>query len=81
MLAQIDTLEYAESLKAAGLTTKQAEGHAKALHQALTGAVDTHLATKEDLAILRADIKVLRWMLTVIGAAVVLPLIKTIAGG
>ena len=40
-----DTLQYANKLKAAGVSEKQAEVHA----EAMAGLVDSRLATKQDL--------------------------------
>jgi hypothetical protein len=55
-VATFDTLKYANTLKAAGVPDKQAEAQASVLAEAL--AVNfKELATKEDLAQLRAEWK------------------------
>lgn len=50
-----DTLRVARELKAAGVPDEQAEAHAAALRQAAT-ADHNELATKTDIAALRADL-------------------------
>ena len=53
-----DTLAYARRLKEAGVSDKQAEAHAEAIRAAMTHGV----ATKADLADLRADIYRALWI-------------------
>ena len=53
-----DTLACARRLKDAGVSDEQAEAHAEAVH----GAVIHHVATKADLAELRADIYRALWI-------------------
>lgn len=48
----IDTLKYARRLKAAGVPAEQAEAQAEAINE----AVQSGLATKADVAMLRADL-------------------------
>ena len=58
-------LQYANSLKAAGVSAEQAEAHATALVSVLDAQFD-RFATKDDLKILaaelRGEIAPLRWM-------------------
>ena len=49
----LDTLKYAESLRAAGVTEQQAAAHAEALKE----AAQEGLATKTDIAEAKADLK------------------------
>lgn len=48
----IDTLAFANRLKDAGVSPKQAEAHAEALAM----VIDTNLATKQDIVELRKDL-------------------------
>ena len=48
-----DTLTYANKLKEAGFTERQAQAQA----EALVAVVDSNLATKQDLELLRNDLK------------------------
>jgi len=48
-----DTLAYVKKLKTVGFTEEQAEVQAEALAE----IVNEHLATKEDISLLRRDIK------------------------
>jgi hypothetical protein len=49
----LDTLKYAKRLQEAGFTPPQAEAQAQALWEAIEGTV----ATKQDLELLRQEIK------------------------
>ena len=53
--ASFDTLSTARELEAAGVERRQAEAHAEALRRAVS-AEREQLATKSDLAELRADL-------------------------
>lgn len=53
-----DTLKYVERLTSAGLPAQQAKAEAEALRDALSELVELRsLATKEDVAMIRADVK------------------------
>ena len=78
-----DTLKFTRKLESNGFTKEQAEGVAEAFAE----AASDELATKADLANLernidvklaelRAEIKLNRWMLGIVIAAVALPLIR-----
>jgi len=76
-----DTLAFVKTLEAAGIPVAQAEAISSAVRQAQSGA---DLATKGDIARLEArldtlDAKfdMLKWMLALILAAVLLPLVKS----
>jgi len=56
-----DTLAYVKKLKTVGFTEEQAEVQAEALAE----IVNEHLATKEDISLLRRDIKELEMRLTI----------------
>ena len=56
MVATFDTLTYARKLKEAGFTEQQAEAQA----EALMAVVETNLATKHDIELLRKDMELLR---------------------
>ncbi|NWG30303.1 MAG: DUF1640 domain-containing protein [Rhodocyclaceae bacterium] len=83
-----DTLKFAERLKAGGVPEAQAKAEAEALAAALAEAMDQQLATKGDLyriekeiAALHTEIVVVKWMLGVVVAATVIPLLKPLLGG
>ena len=59
--ATFDTLSAARKLEAAGVERRQAEAHAEALREAVSADRDT-LATKADLAELRADLYRALWI-------------------
>ena len=85
-----DTLEFVTEMQEAGMPEKQAKAEAKILKKTLE-ANNRELATKTDLSILReemksdmramearldGELKLNRWMLTIVVAATVLPLLK-----
>lgn len=59
MSAVFDTLKYAKRLRDAGFTESQAE----ALASAQVDVLQANLATKADLAEIKGDITLLKWML------------------
>ncbi len=61
-----DTLKFAERLEKAGLTREQAAAIAGAQKDALSEALDTTLATKADIAEVKAELAVLKWMMGVL---------------
>lgn len=63
--AVFDTLAYAKKLKAAGVPEKQAEAQAEAEAEVIAQVVTdrmANMATKEDIAGLKGDIKAIRWI-------------------
>ena len=71
--AVFDTLKASDTLKAAGIEAKQAEAIVHTLADAFTDTV----ATKTDIAELRGDIKLLKWMIGVVLACVAFPILKS----
>jgi len=61
-----DTLKFAERLEKAGLTREQASAIAEAQKDALSEALDTTLATKADIAEVKAELAVMKWMMGVL---------------
>lgn len=81
-----DTLKYAERLEEAGVSREQAKAFAEAQRESI-GEID--LATKADLnevesrlnnqlTEIRGELKLSRWMLAIIIAVNVLPILKNI---
>ena len=82
-----DTLEYATKLREAGFSEPQAEALARVQKQSLSEALETTLATKSDIATVRKDIAkldkqllVIKWMLALVIAVTVLPILKNLLG-
>lgn len=61
-----DTLKFAERLERAGLTREQASAIAEAQREVLAEALDTTLATKADIAEIKAELAILKWMMGVL---------------
>ena len=61
-----DTLKFAERLEKAGMTREQASAISEAQKDALSEALDTTLATKLDIADVKTELAVIRWMLGVV---------------
>ncbi|MEO5362874.1 MAG: CCDC90 family protein [Magnetococcus sp. DMHC-8] len=85
-----DTLEFVESLEASGFTKEQSRGMAGVFKKAQDAQLQ-ELATKGDIALLRAEmrelklelmseIKLNRWMLALVVASTVIPALKTLLG-
>ena len=82
--AVFDTLKASDDLKAAGIEAKQAE----AIVHTMAGAFEDAVATKadlvevkselkQDIAAVKGDIKLLKWMIGVILVCVVFPILKS----
>jgi hypothetical protein len=66
-----DTLKFVEKLESAGITREQAKAEAEALVKALYGAMDSQLATKNDINHLEKELVVVKWMVgAILGLAV-----------
>jgi hypothetical protein len=83
-----DTHEYIKKLKAAGFSEQQAEALSVAQKDSLAQALDTALATKADifdvkseLSDVKADIRVLKWMLGATFGAVIAVLVRLFLPG
>ncbi len=78
-----DTLKFSKRLIEAGATPELADALAEAQKESLADLMESQLATKADITRLElrlerieGEIKLNRWMLAVVMAAVVLPILK-----
>ncbi len=71
-----DKLAYLDSLKLAGIPEEQARAHAKALDDALRDSVVTTVALQSELAPIKAEMLVIKWMLGLLLAGVASLVIK-----
>lgn len=78
MAIQFDTLRYVETLKSAGIPEAQAKAGAEALATALGESASGLLATKDDIitikiemADIKSDLKLMKWMVVTIVAGVI----------
>ncbi|RKY53637.1 MAG: DUF1640 domain-containing protein [Candidatus Neomarinimicrobiota bacterium] len=83
MLVTFDTQEYVNNLKKGGFSDEQANSMAKAQKIAINEAMDSTLATKTDtnqidkkVDEVKAELVLVKWMLGVVIAVEVLPLLK-----
>jgi hypothetical protein len=66
-----DTLKFVEKLESAGITREQAKAEAEALVTALSEAMDSQLATKNDINRLEKELVVVKRMVgAILGLAV-----------
>jgi hypothetical protein len=72
-----DTLKISKRLREAGYTEQQAEAFAEVQKDTIAEAMDTTLATKDDIRRLEMEMIVMKWMLGVIIGGIVALLIKT----
>jgi uncharacterized membrane-anchored protein len=86
-----DTLKFAQRLEKAGLPAQQASAFAEAQKEALSEALDTQVATKADIADVKADmrlmeqrlqhqINLIKWMLALVIVTSVIPVLKAVFG-
>lgn len=61
-----DTLKFVEKLERAGVSREQASAFAEAQKDAFAEALDTTLATKTDIEMIRAELILVKWMLGVV---------------
>ena len=80
---QFDTLRYVEKLKSAGIPEAQAKAEAEALATALGESASGLLATKDDItnikiemADIKSELKLMKWMVVTIVAGVVSLVVK-----
>lgn len=78
MAIQFDTLRYVEKLKSAGVPEAQAKAEAEALATALGESASGLLATKDDItnikvemADMKSELKLMKWMIVTIVAGVI----------
>ena len=83
MAIQFDTLRYVERLKSAGIPEAQAKAEAEALAVALGESASGVLATKEDITGIKLDLaeikseqKLMKWMLGLLLAGVLSLIMK-----
>ena len=55
-ITTFDTLKFVKQLKSAGFTDEQAEAQANAIREAFSEALDTQVATKADMAEVKAHL-------------------------
>lgn len=66
-----DTFKFVDRLEKAGLSREQAAAIVEAQKDAFAEALDTTLATKADIAEVKSELSMQRWMLlTLIGLAI-----------
>ena len=61
-----DTRKFVKELESAGMPSSQAEAFVRAQQEILAQALDTTLATKSDIAEVKAELAVLKWMMGVL---------------
>lgn len=66
-----DTHKFVKELESAGMPSSQAEAFVRAQQEILAQALDTTLATKSDMAEVKAELAVLKWMMGVLIAIAV----------
>lgn len=71
-----DTLKMCKRLREAGYTEQQAEVFAEVYKETISEAMDTTLATKEDIRKLEMELAVIKWMLGTVMGGIVALLIK-----
>jgi hypothetical protein len=83
MAIQFDTLRYVEKLRLAGVPEAQAKAEAEALSTALGESASGSLASKDDItnikiemADIKSELKLLRWMVVTIVAGVLSLVVK-----
>ncbi|MQY51291.1 DUF1640 domain-containing protein [Rhodocyclus gracilis] len=83
MAIQFDTLRYVEKLKSAGISEAQAKAEAEALATAPGESASGLLATKDDItnikiemAEIKSELKLMKWMLVTIVAGVASLVVK-----
>lgn len=80
-LPAFDTHAYVKRLQQAGFNEEQAEAQAELQSQVLSALVTERLATKEDIANLKSELKHLTWMTGFLLTGVVTILIKLFLHG
>ena len=80
----IDTLQYSQELIAAGFTPEQAKVQASTLAKAIEKGSATkedllrvESSLKEEIAEIKGDLRLVKWMLALIMVVQVLPYLKT----
>ena len=66
-----DTLKFVERLKAAGVPEAQAKAEAEALALAFSEAMESRLATKNDVNRIERELLVIKWMIGLVLGGIV----------
>jgi hypothetical protein len=84
MTVPFDTLRFVDKLKSAGVSEAHAKAESEALTVALAEAAAGNLATKDDvttikieMAEIKSEMKLMKWMLVTIVAGIASLMIKT----
>ncbi|WP_321277458.1 coiled-coil domain-containing protein [Thiomicrorhabdus indica] len=84
-IVSFDTLEFVKELESHGFSSEQAEALAKTQKRAFEQALETQLATKSDIHVLKSDvnevkseIRLIKWMLALVIVVTVIPVLKDI---
>jgi hypothetical protein len=70
------TLKFVEKLKAAGVPEEHAKAEAEALMTAFSEAMDSQLATKQDINHLERELLVVKWMVGLVLGGIVALIMK-----
>ena len=84
-----DTLKFARRLQQAGVSEKQATAEAEAINEAFSEALNTQVATRQDINKFELNsekrfnnienkITLLQWMIALVIAVEIIPLLKTL---
>jgi hypothetical protein len=71
-----DTLKFVEKLKAGGVPEPQAKAEAEALVSAFSEAMDSQLATKNDINRIEKELAVLKWMTGIVMGGILALIMK-----
>jgi hypothetical protein len=71
-----DTLKYVEKLRAGGVPEEQAKAEAEALVTAFSEAMDSQLATKNDINRLERELVVIKWMVGLVLGGILALILK-----
>lgn len=71
-----DTLKFVEKLKAGGVPDAQAKAEAEALVSAFSEAMDSQLATKNDINRIERELVVLKWMTGIVMGGILALIMK-----
>lgn len=71
-----DTLKFVEKLKAGGVPEAQAKAEAEALVSAFSEAMESQLATKNDINRIEKELVVLKWMTGIVMGGVLTLIMK-----
>jgi hypothetical protein len=71
-----DTLKFVEKLKEGGVPETQAKAEAEALVSAFSEAMDSQLATKNDISRIEKELAVLKWMTGIVMGGILVLIMK-----